>query len=97
MGSAYRDNVTRVSYGARPSATGARPYRDRAENTPIAQIGTVDENYERDRSSSLRVVGELTRDTTVGGLGGAVGVSTGSRVEEKLKRMREERRELERV
>ena len=97
MGSAYRDSMTQVSYGARPSATGVPSYWDRVENTPIAQIGTVDQNYERGRSGSLRVVGELTRDTAVGGLGGAVGVSTGSRVEEKLKRMREERRELERV
>jgi hypothetical protein len=42
--------------------------------------------------SSLRVVGELTRDATVGDLSSTVGISTATRVEEKLKRMREERR-----
>jgi len=97
MGPQYRASMIQVGYGAYPPASGARPDLERAENTPMAQVGTVDQNYERDRMGSLRVVGELTRDTTVGGMGSAVGASTGTRVEEKLKRMREGRRELERV
>ena len=97
MGLPYRTSVIRVGYDAYPPGTVARPYAERAENTSITQVGTVDQNYERVQKSSLRVVGELTRDTTVGDLGSTVGISTATRVEEKLKRMREERRELERV
>jgi len=65
----------------------------KSESTSIAQVGTVDQNYETGGRSPLRVVGELTRQFTID----AAGTLTGSRVEEKLKRMREKRRELERV
>jgi len=90
--------MMRPGYGVDPSTTSGRPdLEGMAESTYIDKVGTVDQNYERGRESPLRVVGELTRVVTADGLGSGAGASMGSRVEEKLKRMREKRRELERV
>jgi len=93
--------MMRPGYGVDPSTTSGRPDLERMnESTSIDKVGTVDQNYERGRETPLRVVGELTRVVTADGLGsvaGVAGASMGSRVEEKLKRMREKRRELERV
>jgi hypothetical protein len=98
IGPTYQATISRVGYGADPLTTSARPdLEEKGESTPMAWVGTVDHNYEIDRRIPLRVVGELTGDATVDGAGGTVGVSTGSRVEEKLKRMREKRRDIERV
>ena len=98
MGPAYRANTSQVRHSANPPTTSAIPDLERkAQSTPIGQVGTVDHNYERDRRSPLRVVGEPTKDAAADGRGSTVAAPTGSRVEEKLKRMREKRRELERT
>ena len=94
MGPKFQDSIGGLGYGAGRSTMSGRPGLERTESISIARVGTVDQNYERGRRSPLRVVGELTRVVTPGS---AVGASMGSRVEEKLKKMREKRRELERV
>ena len=84
--------------GVNPPTTSGRPDLERVtESTSIARVGTVDQSYERGRRSPLRVVGELTRVAAADDPGSGAGTSTGSRVEEKLKRMREKRRDLERA
>lgn len=98
MGSTYQAGIIRGGYAPNLPTTSTRPdWERKAGNTSMARVGTVDQNYEKDNRSSLRVVGELTRDVTDDDSSSAVGTSTRSRVEEKLKRMREKRRELERV
>ena len=80
-----------------PTTSGWRDMERTTESISIAGVGTVDQNYERGRRSPLRIVGQLTGDGTAATPGRDAGTSTGSRVEEKLKRMREKRKELERV
>jgi hypothetical protein len=95
IGPANQATVGCVGHGVDPPTTSGRRNLERmTESTSIARVGTVDQSYENGRRSPLKLVGELTRVVTVDGPGSA---STGSRVEEKLKRMREKRRELERV
>lgn len=98
IGPEYQASTGRLDYGVNPPTTSGRPDLERVtESTSIARVGTVDQNYERGRRSPLRVVGELTMVATANDPSSGAGTSTGSRVEEKLKRMREKRRELERV
>jgi hypothetical protein len=98
MGPEYQASTVRLEYGVDPPTTSGRPDLERmTESTSIAGVGTVDQNYEKGREGSLRVVGELTRGVTADGQASGAGTSMGSRVEEKLKRMKEKRRELERV
>jgi hypothetical protein len=98
VGSAYQAAMSRAGHGAGPLTMRAKPdLEKKAESTAIARVGTMDQNYDRDRRSPLKVVGELSGDVTDDDVSGAVGTSTGtSRVEEKLKRLREKRRDLER-
>lgn len=98
MRPAYQASTVGFEYVVDPTPTSGPQDPERTtESTSLAAVGTVDQNYERGRRSPLRIVGQLTGDVTADGLGNDAGTSTGSRVEEKLKRMREKRNELERV
>lgn len=95
---AYQPSTFGLGYGVDSQTTSARQDLERmTEIIPIARVGTVDQNYEKGRGSPLRVVGGLPGVVAADGSGSDAGTSTGSRVEEKLKRMREKRKELEKV
>jgi len=94
----YQPGTFGLGYGVDPPTTSGRQDLERVtEITSIDRVGTVDQNYERGRRSPLRVVGGLPGVVTADGSGSDAGASTRSRVEEKLKRMREKRKELEKV
>lgn len=98
MKHAYQPSTFGLGYSVDPPITSGRQDLERmAEIASIARVGTVDQNYEMGRGNPLRVVGGLPGVVTADASGSDASASTGSRVEEKLKRMREKRKELEKV